>query len=287
MKNRILQLRTLISQLLPRHLNVAACVAFNRTRIIHSNWGDELNYHFLSLLFRRKICVSDYSWLCRFGIQRQHLIIGSTIGLKCTRNTTIWGAGVLSADSPLPEPPGKVLAVRGPRTRQFLLSKGVDCPAVYGDPALLLPMVYRPANIRRKHALGIIPHYHDLNSAELRRYEIFHPGCTVINLRHYKRWTDVIEDICSCEAVISSSLHGLIAAAAYGIPHVWSAISPGSTIGGEFKFRDFFESVGQAHVECHPLHRAESALSDWRPMQWDSAPLLQSAPFPISPCPAN
>lgn len=287
MKNRIMQLRTLIAQLRPRHLNVAACVAFNRTRPIHSNWGDELNYYFLPRLFRRTVCISDYSWLCRFRLQRQHLIIGSTIGLKCTRNTVIWGAGVLSGDSPLPEAPAEVLAVRGPRTRSYLLSKGVDCPAVYGDPALLLPMVYRPANILRKHTLGIIPHYQDMNSDVLRRYEMFHPDCTIINLRHYKRWTDVIDAICSCEAIISSSLHGLIAAAAYGIPHVWAVISPGSTIGGEFKFRDFFESVGQAHVDCHPLQRAESELSDWTPLNWDAAPLLQSAPYPISPCPVN
>lgn len=287
MKNRIMQLHTLVSQLLPRHLNAAACVAFNRTRPIHANWGDELNYYFLPRLFRRRICIADYSWLCRFGLQREYLIIGSTIGLKCTRRTTIWGAGVLSADAELPEAPEKVLAVRGPRTRQYLLSKGVDCPEVYGDPAMLLPLVYRPRIISKKRTLGIIPHYNDLHSDVLRRYEMFHPGCTVINLRHYERWTDVIDSICSCEAVITSSLHGLIAAVTYGIPHVWAHISPGSIIGGEFKFRDFLESIGQGNTECHSLERAESALTDWKPLQWSAAPLIRSAPFPIMPCHAN
>ncbi len=287
MKNRIMQLRTLITQLMPGHLNVAACVSFNRTRLIHSNWGDELNFYFLSRLFRRRVCAADYSWLCRFGLQQQYLMIGSTIGLKCTRRTTVWGAGVLSADSPLPEPPEQVLAVRGPRTRRFLLSKGVDCPAVYGDPALLLPLVYRPHVIGKKYALGIIPHYSDLPSHALRRYEIFHPGCRIINLRHYKHWTEVIDAVCACDAVLSSSLHGLITATAYGVPCVWVGISHGSILGGEFKFRDFFESIGQDNRECIPLHRAEAALTAPHEQHWDAAPLIHSAPFPISPCPEN
>ncbi len=287
MKNRIMQLRTLVTQLMPGHLNLAACVTFNRTRTIHSNWGDELNYYFLPRLFRRRVCVADYSWLCRFGLQRQYLMIGSTIGLKCTRRTTVWGAGVLSGDSPLPEPPEKVLAVRGPRTRRFLLSKGVDCPAVYGDPALLLPLVYRPRLIGKRYALGIIPHYNDLHSHALRRYEIFHPGCRIINLRHYEHWTEVIDAVCSCDAVLSSSLHGLIAATAYGIPCVWTSISPGSTLGGEFKFRDFFESIGQDNRECIPLHRAEATVPAPDSLRWDASPLIHSAPFPISPCHEN
>lgn len=287
MKNRIMQFRTLLSQLMPQHLNAAACVSFNRTRPIHANWGDELNYYFLPYLFRRRVCVADYSWLCRFGIQRQHLMIGSTIGLKCTRRTVIWGAGVLSDHSPLPAEPEQVLAVRGPLTRRFLLSKGVDCPAVYGDPALLLPLVYRPRIIGKKYTLGIIPHYNDIQSHALRRYEIFHPGCRIINLRHYKHWTEVIDAVCSCDAVLSSSLHGLITASAYGIPCVWTVMNPGSTLGGEFKFRDFFESIGQSYRECYPLQRAETALTEPHELRWDAAPLIHSAPFPISPCPVN
>ena len=51
--------------------------------------------------------------------------------------------------------PQKVLAVRGPLSRNYLLENGVDCPDVYGDPALLFPKYYKP-HIYKKYKLGII-----------------------------------------------------------------------------------------------------------------------------------
>lgn len=287
MKNRLMQLQTLAAQCCTPHLNTAACVTFNRTRLNHSNWGDELNYYFLSRLFRRKVCIADYSWLCRFGMQRSFLIIGSTISLKCTSRTTIWGAGFISDSAGLPAAPEKVLAVRGPHTRARLLALGIECPAVYGDPALLLPLVYRPKGVRKTARIGLIPHYTDEKSADVQRYLLFHPHTKLIRLNHYQCWTDVIDDICSCDAIISTSLHGLIAAEAYGIPNARAVISGNRIIGGDFKFRDFFDSIGRSSAEPVPLCRAEAALALWTPGQWDAAALIHSAPFPIYSCNEN
>lgn len=287
MKNRSIQLRTLAGQLLPRHLNVAACITYRHTRILRSNWGDELNYFFLSQLFNRRVCVVDYSWLCRFGLQPHYLMIGSIISLKCTTKSIVWGAGVLADDAPLPAAPARVLAVRGPRTRRYLLRHGINCPGVYGDPALLLPLVYRPHIISKKYPLGVIPHYSELDSPSLHRFLRRHPEARLISLRHYQKWTDIIDAVCSCEAVLSSSLHGIIAAEAYGIPNAWIQLSDGNIIGGEFKYRDFYEAVGKHHLRPVAPEQAETALNQWSPIRWDPTELINSAPFPISPCRVN
>ena len=42
-----------------------------------------------------------------------------------------------------------------------------------------------------------------------------YPDILVIDLSNYRHWHDIIDQICSCQAILSSSLHGLIIAEAY------------------------------------------------------------------------
>ena len=99
---------------------------------------------------------------------RLHLLAVGSILQWANSNSVIWGAGALSADVALSCQPKRILAVRGPRSREICLRHGVDCPAIYGDPALLMPEVYQPA-VRIEHALGIIPHYVDQNTPFIAR----------------------------------------------------------------------------------------------------------------------
>jgi polysaccharide pyruvyl transferase WcaK-like protein len=59
---------------------------------------------------------------------------------------------------------------------------------------------------------------------------------------------NVIEEIYSCDTVISSSLHGIIVAHAYNIPAVWVKFS-NNLFGDGIKFYDYFESVGLNNIE--------------------------------------
>jgi hypothetical protein len=55
-----------------------------------------------------------------------------------------------------------------------------------------------------------------------------------------------VPEIAAASAVITTSLHGLITADAYGIPAVWTTLEPGLG-GGDFKFRDYESVVTPGH----------------------------------------
>lgn len=139
----------------------------------------------------------------------------------------VWGAG-LNKEDIIDAPEANFLAVRGPYTRSKI--RGAEVPEVYGDPALLLSLIYKP-EIEKLHKVGVIPHYADK------------PFVKIDKDMHYidiqSPWQMVINDILSCELIISSSLHGVIVAEAYGIPAVW-ALFGDRVVGAEFKFHDYF-----------------------------------------------
>ena len=152
-------------------------------------------------------------------------------------NVIIWGSGIMTNNENLNKV-RKILAVRGPMTRKLFLNKNIDCPEIYGDPALCLPRVY-PKKLSNKYKLGIIPHFVD--------YDV------IFNL--YGSNTDIsiisvrldpelfIDEVYKCEKIVSTSLHGLIIPHAYSIPAV--AIKIGDKLCGDgTKFVDYKLSVG-------------------------------------------
>jgi hypothetical protein len=163
----------------------------------------------------------------------QLLAIGSIIRFA-TRHA-VWGSGAMRMTDK-PSPKARYLAVRGPLTRDVVRAAGGDCPEVYGDPALLLPLFHN-APVEQKYELGVVPHYRDteaLTCAKLSGLPIAWPL--------HANPLAVVDRIRSCKAIISSSLHGIIVAHAYGIPAAW-LYSPRLN-GDGTKFRDYAASVG-------------------------------------------
>jgi pyruvyltransferase len=155
-------------------------------------------------------------------------IVGSVIQIL-HNETIIWGSGPLTDYLNI----GKsfdVRAVRGPLTKKLLERKGIKCPDIYGDPAILLPLFYKPQN-KTNTSYIIIP-----NHAQLSLYE-----------RKYKNvvspltndWKNFIDTICASELVVSSSLHGVILAESYGIP----AIFLKEGFSDVFKYDDYYHST--------------------------------------------
>lgn len=211
-----------------------------------------------------------------------YLMIGSTIDQLCNSQTIIWGAGVIDGNSELPAKPLKVLAVRGPLTRQYLLNKGVDVPPVYGDPALLLKYWYKPT-VGKKYKLGIIPHFDDFDHPALVGLKN-NPEILIIKMEGYRDWLEVLEQVCSCAYIASSSLHGLIMSEAYDIPNLWIELS-GKLMGGHFKFHDFFLSINQDRPQPFVVREGMgvdeimNTLSSYKKGSIDLNPLINAAPF--------
>lgn len=166
--------------------------------------------------------------------------IGSIIS-KTSKLTTVWGAGTISATSKA-HPESIYLAVRGPITRDLIIEQGGTCPDVFGDPALLLPKIFKAAP-NPKYEVGMIPHYVDYDL--VKKWYGKDRRVKVINLLNADP-TVPIKEMMECKTLISSSLHGIIIANAYGIPVKWVKFSD-KLAGDGVKFEDYFQSVGVKH----------------------------------------
>ncbi|APG60126.1 polysaccharide pyruvyl transferase family protein [Christiangramia salexigens] len=170
--------------------------------------------------------------------KKNYLSIGSIIH-HATTKSIVWGSGIIDRDQKISK--ASFRAVRGPKTKEYLNSLGYDCPAVYGDPAILLPLYFQP-KVQKKYKFGIIPHYQDYKSVLKLCSETSYEDVLVIDLL-CDDVEKVTEKILSCEKTISSSLHGLIVSHSYEIPSIWVEFS-NKLFGDGIKFADYLESVG-------------------------------------------
>lgn len=190
------------------------------------NFGDNLNnwifYHYTGkVTFRRQ------PWL----------MVGSILG-RFGNDKVIWGSGFGSAKEKCV--PKRVSAVRGKLTRKRLLELGIQCPEVYGDPALLLPEIYFPKP-DKQYEFAWIPHKRDKRSPEFAHR--IHPK------EHLP--PAYLKDMLRCEYVISSSLHGCIVADAYGLPNAWIYFDDDGLKESEyFKYKDYYSAVDLEAKSC-------------------------------------
>lgn len=163
------------------------------------------------------------------------------------QNATIWGSGLKQGNEDI----GFIFRhtrkldirlVRGPRTREALINNGFKCPEKYGDPALIMPLIYNPSIKKSRDYLVILHHESKL------QYE---NSITPL----YRDYREFIDAIISSKLVISSSLHGVILAEAYGIPAI---LLDDDAVSNKFKYEDYYYSTGR--FELGTVASVEEAL---------------------------
>lgn len=200
------------------------------------NYGDLLSKYLTEKTSGKKVKWIHPKKTPWYKITRINFLAAGSIIHHCSKTSIVWGSGIIDRKQKVEN--ADFRAVRGPETRAYLLKAGYVCPEIYGDPAILLPLLFNPKP-KKKFRLGIIPHYHDYEHI-LSLYGD-ETDVSVIDLRT-RDIEEVTLKILQCEKVISSSLHGLIVPHAYGIPAIWVRFSE-KLFGDNIKFIDYQKSV--------------------------------------------
>lgn len=140
-------------------------------------------------------------------------------------------------------PSAKILAVRGPLTFDSISYKKGHI--VLGDPGLLADELVPPQD--RIYELGVVPHWSDTALAQDPRFSIYNPKIIDVT----KDPLQVITEIAQCKKIVSSSLHAIILADAFGIPRrieLAPDMISNPYEGGTFKWEDYSLSIGMKFI---------------------------------------
>jgi pyruvyltransferase len=199
---------------------------------------------------------------------RRMLAIGS-IAHFANNDDVLWGTGVngkIDFEN-ITASRLDVRAVRGPKTAGVLQNRGISVPRIFGDPGLLVPRYFASRfPVTKTRPFIIVPNLHDLPLVS-GRPETVSP---------LKGWNRVVREITSAEFVVSSSLHGIVIAEAFGIPARYVRLSETED---RFKYDDY--ALGTGRAELLPASTIDQAL-DMGPhdkINFDADALV--AAFPI------
>ncbi len=181
----------------------------------------------------------------------------------------VCGSGKLKEDSHIDLSHATILALRGP-----LSARGIKGNYALGDPGLLADELVGPQE--KQWDLGIIPHWKD-NELGPRFRALIRPPSTTRLIDPRLDPLTVVREIGACKRVVTSSLHGLITADAFGIPRRLE-ISPkllNTTEGGDFKFRDYHASISTQFEVGRMTEPSRWAVEDAKYQIYDAFKVLE------------
>lgn len=205
------------------------------------NFGDDLTPLILEHFGKTPIS-------CRFPASKKSFGNPNTPELVCVGSILhkvpnnfdgyILGSGSGSEDLKKTFSKAKILSVRGPLTEKCI-AKSLNLP--YGDPGILVSEIL-PISEPKHGKIGVVPHFQDINHKNIIDLIKKYPNDVIfINVKDSPN--NVIKKIKQCDMIISSSLHGLITADAYGIPNIMMANRDNRPEKYDFKYKDYYYSM--------------------------------------------
>lgn len=239
------------------------------------NFGDFLGPKVIESLFSESVVATDLGASSTRGPCL--LSVGSILHLVRTGDG-VWGAGIRFSGERIQTAGIDFYSVRGPLSAEVIRDNGGPLVQSFGDPGLLVPRLPEYQNLVAKIAtpsatsttkrILVIPHYAHTSHLPKRlqwamRFQSasHSPARSWLGMRlgtytsHAgpMRWLSpfqpldsIVHNIVDSRLTVSSSLHGLITACAFGVPFRWwwpSQYEFGGGEDGRFKYRDFFASV--------------------------------------------
>lgn len=237
-----------------------------------TNFGDQVAPWLLEMITGRPAHNVIGEPLSEYGL----MSVGSIVTDMNRPGLSIWGSGLISEPSPSAvdrlktRRPSAIHAVRGQLTRDRLIRHlGWEVPEVYGDPALLLPRFFRPDRVEEDNRRPVVvPHYAHNSMVESALTGV---DLQIVNVKNPVE--KVVAAIANSEAVVSTSLHGIIIAHAYEVPWTWLRIGDKKLVGDQFKFEDFFSL----------LSRNEIASASFSSDDLDAAAILKAIDMAVLP----
>lgn len=206
--------------------------------------------------------------------QEQKLLAIGSILIFARDKDVIWGTGLngkLAKKENFSFQNLDVRAVRGPLTRRFLQENfSISCPEVYGDPALLFPYFFPEFQRKEepKYDYIVIPHYSEK--------QLFPKDASGKIVYPTDPWQEVIDKITDSRFVISSSLHGVILAEAYGIPARLLRVSENEPL---LKYQDYYLGTNRPYFQYATTVEEALQMGGEAPFQCDLKKLYEAFPF--------
>ncbi len=211
------------------------------------------------------------------NVKKKLLASGSIISFAIN-DDVVWGSGIngkLLKAKDYKFTTLDIRCVRGPLTRDFLKEHlNHDCPEIYGDPALLFPYFF-PEFTRKEnptHDYIIIPHFSEEAQFPKEEWDniVFSTD----------PWDEIVAKILDSRFVISSSLHGVIIAEAYGIPARLLRVSETEPL---FKFQDYYFGTGRPHFTYATTVDEALEMGGESPIECDLEKVYKAFPFEYWP----